>query len=326
METYELFLSVMDIRLKPIKSCSPDTWRKIDRQLHITVSKYKISELQEFQKDSEGKLENDRGIYILWGKDENGVYYIYVGKSDLSINGGKEARLLSHIDEGVKGKSIMVSGVTSLQPSDKRFLQNAYTVSDEMLDTPYSNLSLNSNLVQALEMHFINLALYAKQAKVINDAATTMQTTQEVYEDYFIPYVEAILSNAPPELVQLLTPNTLAIASSKEMKSYSNDNTRLHLDSSVGRVICKNSYFRYPSGTITKGTNFKLLTDLQLAGVIVLEHNHKFKYPIMRFTQDVDIDKKIKIRSDYYVNINDNQLSELITNENKAFNGIWRKI
>ena len=46
----------------------------------------------------------------------------------------------------------------------------------------------------------------------------------------------------------------------------------------------------------------------------------------MRFTQDVDIDKKIRIRSDYYVNINDNQLSELITNENKAFNGIWRKI
>jgi len=323
---YRLFSLIMDIRLKPIKSCSPDTWRKIDRQLHLTVSKYKIAELQDFQKDSEGKLENDRGIYILWGNDENKIPYIYVGKSDLSINGGKEARLLSHIDEGAKGKLIMVSGTSSLQPSDKRFLKNAYTVSDEMLDTPYSNLSLNSNLVQALEMHFINLAVYAGKSKVINDAATTMQTTQEVYEDYFIPYVEAILDYAPTELVQLLTPKTIAIATSKEIKSYCNDNTQVHLDSSIGRVICRNSYFRYPSGTLTKGTNFKLLTDLQLAGIIVLEHNYKFKHPIMRFTQDVDIDRKIKIRSDYYVNINDNQLAELITNENKGFNTIWRKI
>lgn len=315
----------MDIRLKPIRSCSPDTWRKIDRQLHITCSKYKLSEVEDFQKDPEGKLENDRGIYILWGKDENNVSYIYVGKSDLSINGGKLARINSHLEEGVKGKSCMTGGVVSLVPSDKRYLENAYTISDEMLDTPYSNLSLNSNLVQALEMHFINLAVYAQQATIINDACTTMQTTSELYEDYFMPYVEAILQNAPPELVQLLTPKIKAIAKSKEMKRFQSDDTLVHLDDTNGRVICRNSYFKYPSKTINKGTNFKLLTDLQLAGVCVLDYDHKLKSPVMRFTQDIDIDKKMKIRSDYYVNINDNQLSELISNENKPFNKLWTK-
>lgn len=316
----------MDIRLKPIRSCSPDTWRKIDRQLHITFSKYKLNELQEFQKDAEGKLENDRGIYILWGKDDNNVPYIYVGKSDLSINGGKEARLLSHIEEGVKGKPMMVAGVTSLVQSNKRYLENAYTVSDEMLDTPYSNLSLNSNLVQALEMHFINLAIYAKQATVINDACTTMQTTSEVYEDYFMPYVEAVLQNAPPELVQLLTPLTKAIAKSKDMKQFKNDATLVHLDETNGRVICRNSYFKYPSKTVTRGTNFKLLTDLQLAGICILDYDYKLNSPVIRFTQDVDVDKKIKIRSDYFINISDNQLAELISNENKPFNKLWTKM
>lgn len=315
----------MDIRLKPIRSCSPDTWRKIDRQLHITFSKYKLNELQTFQRDPEGKLENDRGIYILWGKDDNNVPYIYVGKSDLSINGGKEARLLSHIEEGIKGKREMSNGQYSMVASNKRFLSNAYTVSDEMLDTPYSNLSLNSNLVQALEMHFINLAVYARQATVINDACTTMQTTSEVYEDYFMPYVEAILENAPPELVHLLTPPSKAIAKSKDIRQHKGDDTLVHLDESNGRVICRNSYFRYPTKTINKSTNFKLLTDLQLAGVCILDYDYKLNSPVIRFTQDVDVDKKIKIRSDYYINISDNQLAELISNESKPFNKLWTK-